>query len=133
MDMMSAGAIVGAAMGEVAGFLSDMPASSGSFTVNKDNVLAAAKIIDTQALSLQEALWDKAGDLRIQPPGHDDISKRVAMAWNDRLVDDEDSYEKRVQQYVDSLYGLVQQLSDTAKAYGYTDEEVAAAFGARSA
>jgi PE family len=133
MDMMNAGAIVGAAMDKVARVLSKMPASSGSFTVNKDNVLAAAKIIDAQALSLETTLSDKAVDLRVAAPGEDDVSRRMADAWNDRLVDDEDCYEKRVQQYVDGLKKLVQQLGDTAKAYGHTDEEVAAAIGARSA
>lgn len=133
MDMTNVGTLVGEAMGKVAGFLTGMPASSGSFTVNKDNVLAAAKIIDVQALVLQQTLWEKSGDLRVVPPGKDDVSQRIARAWNDRLVDDEDSYQKRVQQYIDSLNGLVRQLTDSARAYGYTDEEIAATFGASRA
>jgi hypothetical protein len=106
---------------------------SGSFTVSKDNVLGAAKIIQTQADSQRDTLREKSRDLRISAPGDDQVSTRVAAAWNDRLVFDEDSYAIRIQLYVDSLAKLVQQLVDCAKAYGYNDEEIAAAFGARSA
>jgi uncharacterized protein YukE len=111
-----------------------MPASSGSFTVNKDNVLAAAKIIQTQAVILRDNLDDMREVLWIKHPGEDDVSIAVAAAWNYRLVGDgDDSYFIRIQQYVDGLDKLVRQLKDTANVYGYTDDEVAAAIGARSA
>lgn len=125
--------LVDAAFDQVDKMSSALPQTSGSFTVNKDNVLAAAKIIGTQADALQDKLTDAAYDLRIDPPGTDEVSIRVAAAWNDRLVGDDDSYKWRVQEYVNSLHKLVQQLSDTAKAYGYTEEDIAKAFGDRSA
>lgn len=125
--------LIDAAFSQVDKIAADVPQSSGSFTVNKDNVLAAAKIIQTQADTLGETLKEKRRDLRIPSPGDDDVSIRVAQAWNDRLVDNEDSYSMRVEQYVDSLNKLVGQLTDTAKAYGFTEDAVAAAFRGRSA
>jgi hypothetical protein len=44
------------------------------------------------------------------------------------LVEDDDSYAHRVADYVTSLKKLAVQLGDTAKAYGYTEDEIEAAF-----
>ena len=101
--------------------------TSGTFTINKDNVLAAAKIIHTLAHNLLHELKESRKDLRVAPPGDDDVSIRVAPAWNDMLVDNTDSYANRIQQYVDGLNKLAQQCGDSAKAYGYTDQEIAGA------
>ena len=104
--------------------------TAGTFTVNKDNVLAAAKIIQTQAQALEDKLDYARRDLRVAPPGEDDISTRVAPAWNDLLVDRPDSYASRIDAYIQALYKLAQQCGESARAYGYTDEQVAAVFGA---
>lgn len=105
---------------------------SGTFTVNKDNVLAAAKIIESQADSLQDLWTESVGRLRIDPPGDDDVSARMSLAWNDLLVGDEDSYKNRVKEYIVGLKKLAVQLGDTAKAYGFTEEEISAAYGKSS-
>ncbi len=105
--------------------------SSGTFTVNKDNVLAAARIIETQAAALLDRLQMAKGELYVEPPGSDDVSQRIAPAWNDRLVDDEDSYANRVQQYAVGLRKLAVQLGDSAKTYGYTEDQIEAAFRGR--
>jgi hypothetical protein len=102
---------------------------SGTFTVNRDNVLAAAKIIESQADSLQDLWTESVGRLRIDPPGDDDVSARMSLAWNDLLVGDEDSYKNRVKEYIVGLKKLAVQLGDTAKAYGFTEEEISAAYG----
>lgn len=129
----SMGAAAGAALKAASEIAAQAPQAvgSGSFTVNKDNVLGAAKIIQTQSNELRETLKDSRWDLEIPPPGDDEVSTRMAAAWNDRLVNDEDSYANRIRLYVDSLDRLVQQLSDTAKAYGYSEEEIAAAYEAK--
>lgn len=106
---------------------------SGTFTVHKGNVLAAARIIDTQADKLFKQLRRSKEQLRIDPPGGDDVSTRIAPAWNDRLVDDEDSYAERIGQYVLGLRKLAVQLADTAKAYGYSEEQIEAAFRGQGA
>lgn len=102
--------------------------TSGTFTVNQHNVLAAARIIDSQADDLRDKWRSARHDLMIEPPGTDDVSTRMAQAWNDRLSLDEDSYANRVAQYIKSLKKLAVQLGDTAKQYGYTEEQIEAAF-----
>jgi hypothetical protein len=103
--------------------------TSGTFTVTKDNVLAAGRIIDSQATALQHVWMDSAHGMRIDPPGNDDVSTRMSLAWNDLLIGNEDSYKNRVKDYIVGLKRLAVQLGDTAKAYGYTEEEIATAFG----
>jgi hypothetical protein len=111
----------------------DLAPASGSFTITKDNVLAAAQIIRTQAQALQDRLSEARDNMRIQPPGNDDVSVRIAPAWNDVLLDEEGSYANRVKQYVTSLNFLAEQCAQSAKTYGYSDEAIAAAFGSQSA
>jgi hypothetical protein len=107
--------------------------SSGTFTVSQHNVLAAAKIIETQADALFQQLGSARRNLRIDPPGGDDVSTRIAPAWNDRLVDDDDSYAQRIADYVTGLKKLAVQLGDTAKAYGFTEDQIEAAFRGQGA
>jgi uncharacterized protein YutE (UPF0331/DUF86 family) len=107
--------------------------ASGTFTVNRDNVLAAGRIIESQADALFDLWKDRVEDLRIDPPGTDEVSIRMANAWNDRLVEDEDSYKNRVKDYVIGLRKLAIQLGDAAKSYGYTEDEISAAFGKQGA
>ncbi|HEY0451586.1 hypothetical protein [Actinophytocola sp.] len=107
--------------------------ASGTFTVNQHNVLAAAKIIDSEASTLMGRLQGSQRDLRIEAPGGDDVSTRIAPAWNDRLVDDDDSYAKRILDYIAGLRKLAVQLADTAKAYGYTEDQIETAFRGQGA
>src|SRR3954466_1989626 len=83
--------------------------TTNTFTVSKANVLAAAKIIQTQADTLQERLRSARGDLWVVPPGDDDVSTRIAPAWNDLLLRHEHSYANRIQQYIDGLNNLARQ------------------------
>ncbi|MFI7677001.1 hypothetical protein [Actinophytocola sp. NPDC049390] len=101
---------------------------SGTFTVNKDNVLAAARIVESQADSLKEQVKDIRRDLEVNPPGNDQVSTRMAAAWNDLLINDEDSYRNRINDYITGLKKLAVQLGDTARAYGFSEEEIEAAF-----
>jgi hypothetical protein len=107
--------------------------TSGTFTVNKDNVLAAAKIIQPQADALEDKLFSAGRQLTVVPPGNDDVSTKIAPAWNDLLVYNENSYANRIKQYVDGLRKLASQCADSARAYGYTEDQITAAFGSQSA
>lgn len=107
--------------------------TSGSFTVTRDNVLAAGRIIESQADALQNVFVTRANSLRIDPPGDDDVSVRMSRAWNDILYTNEDSYRNRIRDYITGLRRLAVQLGDTAKAYGYTEEEIETAFGTKGA
>jgi hypothetical protein len=107
--------------------------TGGTFTVNRDNVLAAARIIDSQADDLKETLIAATDGLRIEPPGEDEVSIRMARAWNDLLVSNEDSYQNRVRDYLAALRSLAAQLGDSARAYGYSEDDIQAAYGNPSA
>lgn len=107
--------------------------NSGTFTVNHENVLAAAKIVEAQADALQEKVRSIRQDLRIEPPGDDYVSTRMALAWNDLLVDNDDSYRNRIMEYIAGLRRLSVQLGDSARSYGYSEDEISAAFGQPSA
>jgi hypothetical protein len=102
---------------------------SGTFTVNRDNVLAAGRIISSQAESLRDRFADIRRDLRIDPPGDDDVSVRMAAAWNDLLINNDDSYRSRIGDYIEGLRKLADQLEDTARAYGISEDEIMVAFG----
>lgn len=102
--------------------------TSGTFTVNQHNVLAAARIIESQADALRETWQNARRDMRIDPPGTDEVSTRMASAWNDRLLAADDSYANRVAEYITGLKKLAVQLGDTAKAYGFTEDQIEAAF-----
>jgi hypothetical protein len=106
---------------------------SGTFTVTKDNVLAAGRIVESQADALQKVWKQRGPDLRVDSPGSDDVSVRMARAWNDVLVDDDDSYYARIKEYILGLRKLAVQLGDAAKTYGYTEDEIATAFGNKGA
>ncbi|HYQ64329.1 hypothetical protein [Actinophytocola sp.] len=107
--------------------------TSGTFTVTRDNVLAAGRIVESQADALQKVWQERRHDLRIQPPGTDDVSIRMAKAWNEVLVDNDDSYDTRIREYVLGLKKLAVQLGDAAKTYGYTEDQIATAFGKKGA
>lgn len=121
-------AIAGAAFDAARAIMGGGPAG-GQFVVNHDNVLAAAKIIQTQVDALSERTMHAANDLVISGPGDDIVSTKVAEAWNERLVWDDDSYTARVQDYVAGLTNLVNQLIETAKNYGYNENDITAALG----
>lgn len=109
------------------------PASGQKFDVSKDNVLQAGKIISDQIDQLTRSYRSAYDNLRINQAGLDDVNSDIASAWNERLVDHDDSYANRVEQYIDSLGSLVDQLRAAAKQYGHTEEEVTAAMGAAGA
>lgn len=136
----AAGGAVGKAVGDM--FMAEKrlgdtmaggPAGGQQFNVTKDTVLQAGRTIQGQI----DALWTSYGaavsDLRVSLGGLDTVNEDIAKAWNERLLDHDDSYSKRVEQYIESLVALVEQLRAAAKQYGHTDEDVTAAMGAAGA
>ncbi|KAA2260097.1 hypothetical protein F0L68_20430 [Solihabitans fulvus] len=105
-----------------------------SFTVNHDNVLQAAKVIQDQADQLQDLYRNSVDVLGVNLPASADlVNKDIADAWNDRLLLADDSYGARVGQYITSLNKLTGQLRDAAKQYGFTEDEVTSALGDKRA
>jgi hypothetical protein len=105
-----------------------LPASA-TLTVNHDNVLAAAKIIQSQIDALNDVFTTNAPNLRIDNSADDLVSRDAARAWNHRLLGADDSYAARIGQYLDSLHKVMNQLRDSAKTYGFNDQDIAATFG----
>ncbi|SDC88222.1 PE domain-containing protein [Actinokineospora iranica] len=127
----AAGAVAGAAMHAADQLLKNLPSASpgGQFVVNHDNVLTAAKIIQSQVETLADEVIPALETLQVVPPGNDIVSEKVATAWNERLVTDSDSYQVRVREYVASLRNLVSQLIESARNYGYNEDEIVATLG----
>ncbi len=100
-----------------------------NITVSRDNVLQAAKIIQDALDNEGQQIRANLPLLRVIAPGADQISVQAAAAWNNRLTGDADSYSVRVEQYLQSLQTLVDNLVTSAQQYGYTDQQIADAFG----
>lgn len=143
--LLGAVAAVGGAIGKAVGdvfaaekrlgeTMASGPGSGQKFEVTKETVLQAAKIISDQAEVLANKLNNSERELLVDlPAGSDPVNESIAMAWNSRLVGDEQTYAGRISQYIASLDDLVAQLKAAAVQYGFTEEEVTAAFGATSA
>ncbi|MFI9006914.1 hypothetical protein ACIGNX_06760 [Actinosynnema sp. NPDC053489] len=136
----AAGGAVGKAVGEVfaaekrlAATMATGPVSGQKFEVTKETVLQAGKIISDQVDQLARSFRAAYRDLRIRTDGLDTVNADIAAAWNQRLIDHDDSYSSRVEEYIVSLQSLVEQLRGAAEQYGFTDEEVQAAMGAAGA
>ncbi|GAB2996993.1 hypothetical protein [Saccharothrix stipae] len=136
----AAGGAVGRAVGEMfaaekrlGDTMAAAPGGSREFKVEKDTVLRAGAVISDQVDALRKSYRAAQRDLRVPLDGLDTLNKDIAAAWNDRLVEHDDSYANRVEQYIESLTGLVEQLRGAAKQYGHTDEDVEAAMGAAGA
>lgn len=103
-------------------------AAGPAFEVSPAEVLAKRAALLAEADDFQLFLnhtWDQ---LFMTPMGGDPVSQDVARAVTDRIRDAEDSYFNVCQQWVDNLYQTADALAETARQYGYTDEEIAASF-----
>jgi hypothetical protein len=110
-------------------------AAGPTFVVSRDEVLAKRAALLAEAADFRQfldSIWD---DLRMEPMGGDLVSLDVARAVTDRIRDADDSYFNVCQQWVNNLRQAAEALAETARQYGYTDEEIAASFttGATSA
>jgi hypothetical protein len=102
----------------------------GHLQVNHDNVLQAGKVIQAQVDQLNDMTRRKLRDLQPGNIGDDDVSAAATKLWGGILGGNPDSYVARIGQYIDGLENLANQLKAAAKQYGYTEEQIADAFGA---
>lgn len=122
-------AVVGAVTNTEVGIeLAGVPQTQ-SIAVDRDNVLQAAKIIQDALDNEGQTIRANLPLLRVIAPGADQISVEAAAAWNDRLTGDADSYSVQVEQYLQNLQTLVDNLVTSAQQYGYTEQQIADAFG----
>jgi hypothetical protein len=99
-----------------------------SITVNHDNVLRAAKIIQDALDGEGQQIRANLPLLQVIAPGEDQISVQAAEAWNHRLSGNADSFSVRVEQYLGNLQQLVDNLVASARRYGYTEQQITDAF-----
>jgi hypothetical protein len=95
-------------------------------------VLAKHAALLAEADDFQQFLDDTWDQLFMVPMGGDPVSHDVARAVTDRIRDAENSYFNVCQQWVNNLYQAAEALAETARQYGYTDEEIAASFNGRT-
>ena len=105
--------------------------SGGQITVNHDTVLQAGKIIQQQVDQLNSITLPKINSLTIGVLGADEVSQAATQEWSKILVTNDDSYVNRIGQYIDGLQKLADQLRTAAQQYGFTEEQITDAFGAK--
>ncbi|TQJ03592.1 hypothetical protein [Amycolatopsis cihanbeyliensis] len=99
--------------------------------VDPSRLLEVAAVIETQANQLQDKVRAQLEALRIEPPSQDVVSIHAVEAWNNVIVDGEESYERRVRSYVQGLRSLVEQLRAASAEYEGSEDERAESFGDR--
>lgn len=97
-------------------------------SINHDNVLHACKIIQDVLDNEGAAIKKHLGDIKAIAPGNDPISKQIAQKWNTKLATGGGSYVHHMGNYLRSLHGLLHNLRETAKSYGYSDDDIAKTF-----
>ncbi|HEX2299901.1 MAG TPA: hypothetical protein VHH34_15550 [Pseudonocardiaceae bacterium] len=102
-------------------------ATGAAFVVSPDEVLAKHAALLTEADEFQAFLDHIQDRLFMQPCGDDPVSHDVARVVTHRLVEAEGSYFNVCQQWVNNLYQTAEALAETARGYGFTDEDIAAA------
>lgn len=92
------------------------------FSVTRENVLEAYKLVQTEYDKLGEIVAQNAPKLEIDLCGDDPVSHDAQRVFNPRLS------ELRTQSttYVDGLAEIAQKLQSSARAYGYTEDQIKA-------
>jgi len=99
-----------------------------TITVTPDNVLQARRAILAAAEEARDALVRKQPDLMVRPAAQDQVSTAASTMWTRKLLSEQDSHYNRLMSYVLEVEKLGHQLGETAKQYGFTDDEIAASF-----
>lgn len=97
--------------------------------VSRDDVLAKRNALLAEAEDFQQFLERIQDSLRMKRCGDDPVSHDVARAVTYRTIESDDSYFNICAAWVANLHQAADALAETARRYGYTDEEIAASFG----
>jgi hypothetical protein len=109
-------------------------ASEGlKLAVNQDNILQAARIIETEAEHFKRQVLARSEQMYIDRLGGDPVSGEVARVLTSKFVLASDSYINRCLDYATMLEKLAKQLGESALTYGYTEEQVTQQFSAAKA
>jgi hypothetical protein len=100
----------------------------GKVTVNRDNVLQVAKLFQDAAEQMRNRVDIRIAQMRTAPAMGDPVSQDMAAVMNHRFVGDQpESYASRARQFADGLADTAEELTRTARDYGYTEEDIATA------
>ncbi|GAA5163573.1 MULTISPECIES: PE domain-containing protein [Amycolatopsis] len=102
-------------------------------TIDPDDVLKVAKIINDQADALADRVNQSLGALTLEPPAQDVVSATAVDAWNRLVAHGDGSYAARVRHYIEQLRKLATQLRKAAETYQAGEDEKVAALGDRHA
>jgi hypothetical protein len=105
--------------------------SGGHLTVNHDTVLQVGKILHDHFLELDRVTRAKVRHLKVGVIGTDLVSDAATAEWAKILIVNPDSYSVRINQYIDGIGKLADQLKTAAQQYGFTEDEIKAAFGGK--
>jgi hypothetical protein len=108
--------------------LDPMNAGGSGVTVHKENVLAIGAAFHAEAKRIEGLVGEVSAQMVTTPALGDPASADYAAALSQLLVHNEDSYVERARAYVTELRGVATQCEESARAYGFTDEEIRTAF-----
>lgn len=104
-------------------------ASEGiKLSVDQDNILEAARIIESEAAHFEAQVKVRAESMEVQAMGGDPVSREAARVLTEKLLTNSDSYVHRCLDYVRMLHNLARQLGESAKTYGHTEDMIKAQF-----
>ena len=126
-DPANPAAVPAGALHALASSVPDLPAAK-DIDIDPDKVLDVARVIETHANSLQGLLDQRLGQLHIDPPAQDLVSRHAIEAWNQLVADGDDSYATRVRNYVDGLRTLADQVREASHRHRAGEEAKAASF-----
>ena len=94
--------------------------------VNSDTVLQARAAVLAEAYRLRTSIQVNSVKAHIGLCGDDPVSHDAKAAFNERI----DALLGQCRQYTDDLEAAGHALGDTARTYGYTEDEITASFTA---
>lgn len=95
--------------------------------VDRDTVLQARKVILDEALRLRRAILATASVSNFGLCGADPVSEDARLAFGDRIL----AMAEGCRQHAGDLESAAATLADVGRRYGFTEDEIAASFGAR--
>jgi hypothetical protein len=105
------------------------PSATGvgyGFQVDKDNVLQMQAALLNEGRDLRDFLRREQYNLKLVPLGGDPVSQQGTPAFNAKISGNPDSVYQRALEYAQKLIDAANALSETAKTYGHTEDEIKA-------
>lgn len=100
------------------------PGGGLSFQVTRENVLQARTAVMNEGYDLQYTVQQQRSGLTVGRCGGDPVSGDAAREFTNRFQ----AIANRMDEYAQNLIHAGKALAETARQYGYTEEEIAASF-----